>query len=112
MPSAKAVLDRIRPSHPTLYDGDHVLEAYLGMSTVSMWIWVDEDGAIVRAPEFVHVAPAEAEKEQPAPPPTQSSLAPELLASMSHYASRLAAQGISDLDAVRDWVKNGSDSVY
>src|SRR5947208_2792731 len=62
MAAARALIDKHQPEHPALYDGDHLLEAHLGLESVSTWLWADEEQRIVRAPEFVmaHEVPASA----------------------------------------------------
>jgi len=117
MANAKQVLDdMVRPSHTTLYDGEHILVAKLGMEMLSMWVWIDEDGMIVRAPEFVHIAPepsgSGAEPASADPSVSGSSLDPQLAATIVRFAEREAAQPLGFLDQVRDWVAKGADSVY
>jgi hypothetical protein len=117
MKNAKQVLDdMVRPSHVCLYDSEHILVAKLGMGVMSMWVWIDEDGMIVRAPEYVHIAPEpfrdRTEGESDGPVAAGFSLEPALAATISKYAERVAAQPLGFADQVRDWAANGAGSDY
>ena len=110
MAAARALIDKHQPEHPALYDGDHLLEAHLGMESVSTWLWADEEQHIVRPPEFVmaHDVPASAGGgTEPA-----SFLPPALAESFREIFALRATEELGALDALRHWATHGADSPY
>ena len=107
MAAARALIDKHQPEHPALYDGDHLLEAMLGMESVSTWLWADEEQHIIRPPEFVmaHDVPASAGD-------TQSFLPPALAESFREIFALRATEELGPLDALRHWVTHGAASPY
>src|SRR5438067_12520708 len=110
MAAAKALIDKHQPEHPALYDGDHLLEAHLGMESVSTWLWADENQRIVRPPEFVmaHDVPESASGDTGA----ASFLPPALAESFQQIIALRATEELGPLDALRHWIAHGASSPY
>jgi hypothetical protein len=93
-------IDAAKPTYPTPIDRDHRLAELYGIVNVPEAVWIDEAGRIVRPPE-----PAGAYEGF-----RQMNLATREL---PEEAARLTAQAKATyLDAIRDWVRNGTRSVH
>lgn len=106
-----------RPTHPSLLDPTHQLDALFGVVNIPNVIWIDEQGIIVRPPEpgwpgGRQELPKEMLAEMPdlgrAPDaPAEPVDGPGMWAVLGSGQDRL-----SYADAIRDWVNNGADSPF
>lgn len=88
------------PTYPCLIDEAHTVAELYGMVNVPQGVWIDEQGRIVRPPESAgtidmvrHLNRETLELPEPA------------------VADGVAARN-AYIDALRDWVRKGADSVY
>jgi hypothetical protein len=106
-----------RPTHPTLLDPTHQMDALFGVVNIPNVVWIDEEGLIVRPPE-------------PGWPGGRQDLPKNMLEQMpelgkAHGAPEEPADGpgmwavlgsgqdrLSYADAIRDWVAHGAESRY
>jgi hypothetical protein len=113
---SRPYIEAAAPTHPSLLDPGHRLDALFGVVNVPSVVWIDERGVIVRPPEPGWPAadrdmPAEVLGSMPplgrahdAPPPPEGAIGARSLQTgqdRSTYA-----------DAIRDWVEHGADSRY
>ncbi len=75
-----------KPQYPVLLDTGHVVAELFGTRNVPAGIWIDEAGRTVRPPEVCY-----AMQRRPGQEPTLNE---------------------KYLNALRDWVKRGADSIY
>lgn len=88
------------PTYPCLIDEDHIVSELYGMVNVPQGVWIDEEGRIVRPPESAGTCDMVRHMDRTTfeiPDP----------AAEGGFAVRNAY-----VDALRDWVHKGSDSVY
>jgi hypothetical protein len=88
------------PSHPCLIDEEHELSSTYGMSNVPMAVWIDEEGRMVRPPEPAGVSDH------------FRSMDPETFKIPDNDATALVDNRDRYVDALKDWVTNGSKSPY
>ena len=116
--ASRPFIEAAHPTHPSLLDPTHQLDALLGVVNIPSVVWIDEQGIIVRPPEPGWPGPAEY---------------PEWM--LQRFAERQAAEeaaaaagtgggpGLMELlgtgqdrdaypDALRDWARRGADSPY
>jgi hypothetical protein len=88
------------PEYPCLVDERHLLGELYGIVNVPTAVWIDEDGAIVRAPE--------------APGATDAFRSMNLATREipQERAADIQARRKVYVDAVRDWIERGKDSVH
>ncbi len=86
------------PEYPCLIDERHQLSLLYGMVNVPTAVWIDEEGRIVRPPE-----PAGVTEAFKAIDLASFSMPPDAVETGSRHRNRY-------FDAVRDWVRRGSDS--
>ena len=88
------------PTYPCLIDEGHVVAELYGMVNVPQGVWIDEEGRMVRPPESAGTA----------------DMAKHMNRETFEIPDEIAAEGAAArneyIDALRDWVKNGSDSPY
>ncbi|MFW2382563.1 MAG: hypothetical protein ACN4GZ_12450 [Acidimicrobiales bacterium] len=116
--ASRPFIEAAKPTHPSLLDPKHQLDALFGVVNVPNVIWVDEAGMIVRPPEpgwppgdnypdwlraFLDDRDAAVEKKAAAIEQDN----PELAARM-----RGGQERNSYPDAIRDWAQKGADSAY
>lgn len=80
-------MEAAHPSYVTLLDTAHVVSELFSTRNVPATIWIDETGRIIRPPEGVYARIRPSREADPVP--------------NEKY-----------LNAVRDWVKNGQNSIY
>lgn len=116
--ASRPFIEAANPTHPSLLDPEHQLDAKLGVVNIPNVTWIDEDGVIVRPPEpgwppgdhypswlreFLDQRDADVEAK-----------AAEIEADDPELAARL--RGGQDREkyvaALRDWADKGSDSDY
>ncbi len=88
------------PTYPCLIDERHIVAELYNMTNVPMSVWIDEEGNIVRPVEPTGASDGFRKMDR-----ATFAMKPEIAAQ-----GRAARQ--SYVDAVRDWVKNGSASSY
>lgn len=93
-------IEAARPTYPTLIDRDHRLADLYHIVNVPQAVWIDERGRIVRPPE-----PAGAYEGFRAMNRTTREM-PQDVAALTTQAKS------TYLDAIRDWVRRGADSVH
>ncbi|HEU5318748.1 MAG TPA: hypothetical protein VFX49_21725 [Chloroflexota bacterium] len=79
-------IEAARPGYPVLLDERHVVAERYGTRNVPAGVWIDEEGRIVRGPEVASAAQRTPEGER-----------------VPHKKY---------LNALRDWVATGAESVY
>ena len=104
--AARHWIERAEPTHPSLIDVEHVLDALFGVVNVPSGIWIDEDATIVRPPE-----PAFPRRSRLAEMPVPDDLDP-LLRDMLVESKKIRTEPERYLTALRDWVGRGPESVY
>jgi len=55
--AARPYVEAARPTHPSLVDERHQMDALFGVTNVPQVVWIDEAGTIVRGPEHGSVMP-------------------------------------------------------
>ena len=88
------------PTHPCLIDADHVLSTTYGVANVPMAVWIDEQGRVVRPTEPAGVTDH------------FRSMDAESFKIPDDDADALVANRERYVDALRDWVRNGTESPY
>src|SRR5579871_2280333 len=79
-------IDKAKPTFTALVDEKHLVSSLYGMVNVPTGVWIDEQGRIVRPNEVAYVD--------------------------NRYTSMHHIEAKPYLEAIRDWVKNGSKSAY
>lgn len=116
--ASRPFIEAANPTHPSLLDPKHQLDALFGVVNIPNVIWIDESGTIVRPPEpgwppgdhypdwlrgFLEERNAEVERKA-------SEIErddPDLAARMRGGQDREAYP-----DAIRDWAQKGPDSAF
>ena len=93
-------IEAARPSYPTLIDREHLMAELFGVVNVPQAIWIDEAGRIVRPAEAAGAYEGFRKMNRTS-------------REMPEEVARLTADARATyLDAVRDWVRRGSESVH
>jgi len=93
-------IEAARPSYPTLIDREHLMAELFGVVNVPQAIWIDEAGRIVRPAEAAGAYEGFRKMNR-------------ATREMPEEVARLTADAKATyLDAVRDWVRRGSESVH
>jgi hypothetical protein len=100
-------VERAKPEHPALVDPRHLVDELFGVTNIPNSVWIDEAGMIVRPAEPAW--PAVREARPPAAPPANL---PDRQVAMAVEASKIVADAGPYLEALRDWVENGSSSRF
>ncbi len=116
--ASRPFIEAANPTHPSLLDPTHQLDALFGVVNIPNVIWIDEDGMIVRPPEpgwppgddypdwlRAFLDERNAKVEQKAAEIEDSD--PELAAKLRGGQDRSAYP-----DAIRDWARNGPNSRF
>jgi len=94
------------PTHPSLIDREHVVDALFGIVNVPSGVWIDETGTIVRPPETAYPRRSQyIDRPIPADATEQQIEQITTLKKLRIEADRYLA-------ALRDWVTHGSASRY
>ncbi len=94
------------PSHPSLIDRAHVVDALFGIVNVPSGVWIDEAGTIVRPPEPAHPKrPAYLDRE--VPPDATPALREAITITRS-----LTVDADAYVGALRDWGRLGAKSRF
>lgn len=116
--ASRPFIEAAKPTHPSLLDPMHKLDALFGVVNIPNVFWIDEAGMIVRPPEpgwppgddypdwlrgFLDHRDVAVEKKATEIQDDD----PELAALMRGGQDR-----DSYPDAIRDWAHNGADSIY
>ena len=88
------------PTYPCLIDEGHVVAALYGMVNVPQGVWIDEGGRLVRPPESAGSSDMVRHMNR------------ETFELPEEAAQRGLAYRNTYIDALRDWVKNGSASPH
>lgn len=108
MKKAERWIEAASPQHPSLVDEAHALDELFGVVNVPSGIWINEQGMIVRPPEPAYPARPDFLK--------QASELPEnlddYLADVLRESAKIRIQPRRYMNALRDWVANGSTSRY
>jgi hypothetical protein len=93
-------IEAARPAYPTLIDREHLMAELFGVVNVPQAIWIDEAGRIVRPAEAAGAYEGFRKMNR-------------ATREMPEEVARLTADARATyLDAVRDWVRRGSESVH
>jgi hypothetical protein len=98
--AARPWIEHAKPTYPCLIDVDHVVARLYNMINVPQAVWIDERGRIVRPTETAGVTEG-FRKMNPATYEMPRKELEEAAAARGRY-----------LDAIRDWVANGSQSRF
>lgn len=116
--ASRPFIEAANPSHPSLLDPTHQLDALFGVVNIPNVFWIDEAGMIVRPPEpgfppgdhypgwlrdFLDQRDAAAEKKAAEVEDTDPALAAKLRGGQDHDAYP---------EAIRDWAEHGGDSRF
>ena len=116
--ASRPFIEAANPTHPSLLDPTHQLDALLGVVNIPNVIWIDESGTIVRPPEpgwppgdgypdwlrsYLDDRDAAVEAKAAAIEHDDPELAARLRGGQDHA---------SYPDAIRDWARKGADSVF
>ena len=104
--TARAVIERHPPSHPSLIDAEHSVDALFGIVNVPMSVWINEQGVIVRPPEPAFPGRASYENM------TISDKLPQRLQDMLLEARKIRTDPEKYTSALRDWVAHGDASRF
>ena len=97
---AQPWIEAARPTYVVLLDRDHRLADLYGMVNVPQAVWIDENGRIARPPEPAGAYEGFRKMDR------ATREVPEDVARMT------AQTKTAYLDAIRDWVRRGSDSPH
>ena len=97
---AREWIEAAKPTYPCLLDAHHVVADLYGMVNVPNAVWIDEQGRIVR--------------------PAEAAGSSDAFRSMDRTTFRMPREATEQtrairgayLDALRDWVRNGSSSAH
>jgi hypothetical protein len=93
-------IEAARPTYPALIDRDHRLAELYGIVNVPQAVWIDEAGRIVRPAESAGAYEGFRKMNR-------------TTREMPEEVARLTAQAKTTyLDAIRDWVRNGTRSAH
>jgi hypothetical protein len=93
-------IEAAKPTYPALIDRDHRLAELYGIVNVPQAVWIDEAGRIVRPAEAAGAYEAFRKMNR-------------ATREMPEDVARLATQArVTYLDAIRDWVRNGTQSAH
>ncbi|HEX5940064.1 MAG TPA: redoxin domain-containing (seleno)protein, partial [Dehalococcoidia bacterium] len=98
--AARPWIEAAQPTHPSLIDECHTVSTLYNMVNVPSAVWIDEQGRIVRPTEPAGTSEAWRIMDR-----TTFTMPPETL-------STIGARRRAYSDAIRDWVKNGEESVH
>jgi hypothetical protein len=108
--AAVPFIEAASPTGPALIDERHVLDTLYGIVNVPTWIWIDENGIIVRPPEPAWPGTSKWRERLPAQLP--DGIDP-LIRDMVDESRKIR---VGDLDvfprALRDWAAHGPESTY
>ncbi len=103
---AREWIEAASPTHPSLIDSDHRIDALLGICNVPMAVWIDEDGHLVRPAEGASIkASAVHQIESTDGFPERMQVAIRELQAMPDSGEAYRA-------AIVDWAHNGADSRF
>ena len=104
--ACRPFIEAAGPEHPSLIDVAHVMAERFGVVNIPNGIWIDEDGMIVRPAE-----PAFAPGVRLGRPGAGAELPARMQAIMAE-AAKIKVDPDAYVDALRDWVANGSQSRF
>lgn len=107
--TARSLIERVQPNHPSLIDSAHRVDEAFGVVNVPNGVWIDEHGTIVRPVEPAWPERADVPDWQKM---ARSSEIPEQLRETLELARNLRVQAKEYVTALRDWVAKGSASEY
>ena len=108
MRKAERWIAAAKPEHPSLVDEAHALDELFGVVNVPSGIWIDERGMIVRPPETAYPAIPDFLKQAAELPENLD----DYLADVLRESSKIRIQPRRYMNALHDWVENGSASRY
>lgn len=104
--TARRIIEQNPPSHPSLIDSEHVVDALFGIVNVPAGVWIDEQGVIVRPPEPAF--PGRSSYRDMA----ISEKLPLRVQDMLSEARKIRTEPEKYVGALRDWVANGEASRF
>jgi len=116
--ASRPFIEAAKPTHPSLLDPTHSLDALFGVINIPNVVWIDEDGVIVRPaepgwppgdhyPDWLRAFLDERDVEREAKAVEVEAADPELAAKLRGGQDRDKYP-----DVIRDWVANGEASPY
>jgi hypothetical protein len=107
--AAGPFIDAATPSHPSLIDSKHAMDDAFGVVNVPSGIWIDEQGVIVRPPEPAF--PGRSTLRERLPTELPEGIDP-YIKGMIEATRRIRVDPKKYVEALRDWVREGSASQY
>lgn len=104
--TARRIIEQNPPSHPSLIDAEHTVDALFGIVNVPTGVWINEQGVIVRPPEPAF--PGRSAYRDMA----ISEKLPQRVQDMLLEARKIRAEPEKYVGALRDWVANGETSRF
>ena len=101
-------VDAAAPTHPTLLDRAHQVDAAFGILNIPNAVWIDEHGQIVRPVEPAWPGP----RDTAAGSALRDSGVERLSAIAGQAGAIVAWTADTYADAVRDWARNGAESPF
>lgn len=117
--AARPFAEAAHPTHPSLVDPAHKLVELFGFTNIPFGLWVDEQRIVVR-PSDVAFGPAEVtpgvdneswRRQQESVRAARDRMTPEQRDALQKMTAGIDRTG-RYVDAVRDWVANGTTSRY
>jgi tetratricopeptide (TPR) repeat protein len=109
--AAAPFIEKAAPSHPSLIDEHHQMDALFGVVNVPSGIWINEQGMVVRPPEPAWPGKSMFREMMKGAPPLPDDVDPYIRKSLEQTAQIKVAPD-RYLAAVRDWVANGEASKF
>lgn len=107
--ACRPFIEAAKPQHPAVIDQAHRSAELFGFINIPNAVWINEDGVIVRPAE---TAPGPPSIERERQNPFAGIEPPEHLLAIAGEAAKIQSSPAEYEAAIRDWVKNGSDSQY
>ena len=101
---ARPWIEAASPEHPSLIDRSHLVDELFGIVNVPNSVWIDEEGTIVRPVEVATVQASELASGK--------LKLDDIDEDRREPSRRIKCDHDAYLAALRDWVANGSDSVW
>lgn len=99
-------IERAKPTHPSLVDEAHSLDALLGFSNVPTSAWIDERGMLVRLGDVAAIQESQLARVELSP-----ALPPRLRETLRE-AKKIRTEPAAYLAALRDWAAKGAASRF
>ena len=106
---ARPFIEAANPTHPSLIDIHHEMDAKFGVVNIPNGVWIDEAGVIVRPAE---PAWSGGERRSPQTDPNDSAATRRMERMRAILATRITIDRDRYAAAIRDWADHGSASRF